>query len=203
VYTHSATTEEGVAWAAMADLPPPSAAVLNLLDFLATARLFDDRDRDTLRRIEEFVRANEDCLLRSNLAGHLTGSAFVMDRDRERLLLIHHKALGRWLQPGGHADGDPDLVAVARREVLEETGVDELDLLVPGPWDLDIHRIPERRGVPAHLHYDVRFLFSAGGGTDLQSDEREVHAAAWVPLADLASLGIEESVLRPARRIAY
>ncbi|HEX3527924.1 MAG TPA: NUDIX hydrolase [Thermoanaerobaculia bacterium] len=186
----------------MADLPPPSAAVLDLLGFLATARRFDERDRDTLRRIEEFVRANEDCLLRSNLAGHLTGSAFVVDRGRERLLLIHHKALGRWLQPGGHADGDPDLVAVARREVLEETGVGALDLLVPGPWDLDIHLIPERRGVPAHLHYDVRFLFSAGGGTDLQSDEREVHAAAWVPLADLASLGIEESVLRPAGRIA-
>jgi len=183
----------------MADLPPSSTAVLNLL---ATARLFDDRDRDTLRRIEEFVRANEDCLLRSNLAGHLTGSAFVVDRDRERLLLIHHKALDRWLQPGGHADGDPDLVAVARREVLEETGVGELNLLVPGPWDLDIHLIPERRGVPPHLHYDVRFLFSAGGGTDLQSDEREVHAAAWMPLAELASLGIEESVLRPARRIA-
>jgi len=183
----------------MTDLPPSSAAVLHLL---ATARLFDGRDRDTLRRIEEFVRANEDCLLRSSLAGHLTGSAFVVDRDRERLLLIHHKALGRWLQPGGHADGDPDLVAVARREALEETGVGELDLLVPGPWDLDIHRIPERRGVPEHLHYDVRFLFSLAGGMDLQSDEREVHAAAWVPLADLASFGIEESVLRPARRIA-
>jgi 8-oxo-dGTP pyrophosphatase MutT (NUDIX family) len=179
-------------------LPPSSAAVL---DLLATARLFDGRDRETLRRIEEFVRANEDCLLRSNLAGHLTGSAFVVDPGRERLLLIHHKALGRWLQPGGHADGDPDLVAVARREAQEETGVGALDLLVPGPWDLDIHRIPERRGVPAHLHYDVRFLFSAAG-TDLQSDEREVHAAAWVPLADLASLGIEESVLRPAERIS-
>jgi 8-oxo-dGTP pyrophosphatase MutT (NUDIX family) len=174
----------------------------HVLDTLAAARLFDDRDRDTLRTIDEFVRANPDCLLRSNLAGHLTGSAFVVDRNRRRLLLIHHKALSRWLQPGGHADGDPDLAAVAQREALEETGVADLDLLVPGPFDLDIHLIPERKGVPAHLHYDVRFLFAATGGEDLQSDAREVHAAAWVPLTELEALGIEESVLRPARRIA-
>jgi len=77
-----------------------------------------------------------------------------------------------------------------------------LDLLVPGPWDLDIHLIPERKSVPAHLHYDVRFLFAANGEADLQSDAREVHAAAWVPLDELETQGIEESVLRPARRIA-
>jgi 8-oxo-dGTP pyrophosphatase MutT (NUDIX family) len=124
-----------------------------------------------------------------------------VDRDRRRLLLIHHRALGRWLQPGGHADGDPDLVAVARREAVEETGVDDPDLLVPGPFDLDVHVIPERRGVLAHLHYDVRFLFAAHGEAELQGDAREVHAAAWVPLAELEALGIEESVLRPARQI--
>jgi 8-oxo-dGTP pyrophosphatase MutT (NUDIX family) len=172
-----------------------------VLETLAATRLVDDRDRATLRAIEDFVRAHPDCLLRSNLAGHLTGSAFVVDRDRQRLLLIHHRALGRWLQPGGHADGDPDLVAVARREVLEETGMGDLGLLVPGPFDLDIHAIPERRGVPAHLHYDVRFLFASAGAADLQGDEREVHGVAWVPLAELEVLGIEESVLRPARRI--
>jgi 8-oxo-dGTP pyrophosphatase MutT (NUDIX family) len=174
----------------------------HVLETLAAARLFDDRDGDTLRTLEGFVRANPDCLLRSNLAGHLTGSALVVDHERKHLLLIHHRALGRWLQPGGHADGDPDLAAVARREALEETGVGDLDLLVPGPFDLDIHLIPERRGVPAHLHYDVRFLFAANGQADLQGDAREVHAAAWVPLYELEARGIEESVLRPARRIA-
>jgi 8-oxo-dGTP pyrophosphatase MutT (NUDIX family) len=174
----------------------------HVLETLAAAHLFDDRDRDTLRTLEGFVRANPDCLLRSSLAGHLTGSAFVVDRERKHLLLIHHRALGRWLQPGGHADGDPDLAAAARREALEETGVGDLDLLVPGPFDLDIHLIPERRGVPAHLHYDVRFLFAANGQADLQGDAREVHAAAWVPLDELEARGIEESVLRPARRIA-
>jgi len=173
-----------------------------VLDLLATARLFDDRDRRTLRAIEDFVHTHPDCLLRSNLAGHLTGSAFVVDRDRKRLLLIHHKSLDRWLQPGGHADGDPDLAAVARREVLEETGLGDLELLVPGPFDLDIHTIPEKRGVPAHLHYDVRFLLAAEGSLTLRRAEREVNEAVWVPLKGLAELRLDASVLRPAGRIA-
>ena len=172
-----------------------------ILATLATALLFDERDRRELRRITAFVEDNPDCLLRSNLAGHLTASAFVVDRERQHLLLIHHKALDRWLQPGGHADGDPDLLAVARREVLEETGLAEVAPVVPHPFDLDIHPIPERKGVPAHLHYDVRFLFAADRGSALQGNEREVHGAVWVPLRDLDRVTTDESVLRAARRI--
>jgi len=174
----------------------------HVLEILAAASLFDDRDREELRRIEELVRRRPDCLLRSSLEGHLTGSAFVLDSERKHLLLIHHRALDRWLQPGGHADGDPDLEAVARREVLEETGVGGLELLVPGPFDLDIHAIPEKRGVPAHLHYDVRFLFAAPADAILQAGDREVREVVWVPLDNLDRLLLDESVLRPARRIA-
>jgi ADP-ribose pyrophosphatase YjhB (NUDIX family) len=180
------------------DLEGPRRSVL---DLLAKAHLFDERDRETREEIAAFVRAHPDCLVRSNLAGHLTGSAFVVDRERERLLLIHHRALDRWLQPGGHADGDHDLKRVAWREVLEETGLADLELLSPRPFDLDIHPIPAKPGVPGHLHYDVRFLFAADGEARLQGDKREVRAAAWVPLDGLDGLGLEESVLRPARRI--
>lgn len=172
-----------------------------VFDILATALLFDERDREEARIITAFVLDNPDCLERSNLAGHLTASAFIVDRERRNLLLIHHKALGRWLQPGGHADGDPDLRAVARREVQEETGLAALDLVTPRPFDLDVHSIPERKGLPAHLHYDVRFLFEADGDFILQGDEREVHGAAWVPLTDLSGVETDESVRRPARRI--
>jgi 8-oxo-dGTP pyrophosphatase MutT (NUDIX family) len=185
---------------AMDDLDDVRRSVLNLL---AAAHLFDERDRATREEIAAFVRAHPDCLIRSNLAGHLTGSAFVVDRERKRLLLIHHRALDRWLQPGGHADGDHDLERVARREVLEETGLGDLELLSPRPFDLDIHPIPAKPGVPGHLHYDVRFLFAAGGEARLQGDEREVRAAAWVPLDRLDGLGLEESVLRPARRVGW
>ncbi len=175
---------------------------LTVLEFLAAAHRFDERDHQEQEAITAFVLESPDCLLRSNLAGHLTASAFVVDRERRNLLLIHHKALGRWLQPGGHADGNPDLESVARSEVLEETGLRDLSLLTPRPFDLDIHSIPERKGIPAHLHYDVRFLFEADCGFVPQGNEREVHRAAWVPLSDLESLGVDASVLRPARRIA-
>jgi 8-oxo-dGTP pyrophosphatase MutT (NUDIX family) len=173
-----------------------------VIGFLEISNLFDERDRRELETITAFVFENQDCLKRTNLKGHLTASAFVIDRERKHLLLIHHKALGRWLQPGGHADGDPDLMAVARYEVFEETGLKELVPTLQGPFDLDIHSIPERKDVPAHLHYDVRFLFEADGGFVPKGNDREVHNAAWVPLADLESLGVDESVLRPARRIA-
>lgn len=176
----------------------PREQVLEILD---AALLFDDRDRAEAERILAFVHAHPDCLERSNLAGHLTASAFVTDRERRHLLLIHHKALGRWLQPGGHADGDPDLLAVARREVREETGLDALHPVTAHPFDLDIHPIPERKGIPAHLHYDVRFLFEADRGSALQGDEREVHGAAWVPLNDHSDFNLDESVLRAVRRI--
>jgi 8-oxo-dGTP pyrophosphatase MutT (NUDIX family) len=177
----------------------PRRQVFEILD---DALLFDERDREELRTITAFVEENPDCLVRSNLSGHLTASAFVVDREREHLLLIHHKALDRWLQPGGHADGDPDLRAVARREVCEETGLAEVMLVISQPFDLDIHPIPERKGVPAHLHYDVRFLFEADCNLVLQGDEREVHGAVWVPLKDLEHKTSDESVLRAARRIA-
>jgi 8-oxo-dGTP pyrophosphatase MutT (NUDIX family) len=173
-----------------------------VVGFLEIAHLFDERDRRELETVAAFVFENSDCLLRSNLAGHLTASAFVIDRERKHLLLVHHKALERWLQPGGHADGDPDLEAVARYEVFEETGLRGLAPVTPRPFDLDIHSIPERKGVPAHLHYDVRFLFAADGGFVPKGNDREVHRAAWVPLSDLESMGVDESVLRPARRIA-
>src|SRR6185436_11466671 len=96
----------------------------------------------------------------------------------------------------------PDLMNVARWEVFEETGLRDLDPILHGPFDLDIHSIPKRADVPAHLHYDVRFLFEADGSFVPKVNKREAHQAAWVPLPDLAGLGVDESVLRPARRIA-
>ncbi|MGY3264358.1 NUDIX hydrolase [Lysobacter sp. HA35] len=98
---------------------------------------------------------------RERLAGHFTGSAWLVDRTGTRVLLTHHRKLGRWLQLGGHADGDVDLGRVALKEAEEESGLTGLTL-EPGLFDLDRHWIPERRDVPAHWHYDVRFVVRAG-----------------------------------------
>ncbi|MCC6215078.1 MAG: NUDIX domain-containing protein [Polyangiaceae bacterium] len=126
--------------------------------------------------------------------GHFTASAFVVGPGEDELLLILHAKLGRWLQPGGHVDAeDATLLAAARRELAEETGLAEVDVLSEAPFDLDVHRIPAGRA-PAHLHFDVRYLFRARArALRAATDAAD---ARWVPLAEVASLERDASVLR-------
>src|SRR5882672_8038315 len=95
---------------------------------------------------------------RDHLPGHITGSAWIVNEDFTKVLLVLHAKLGRWLQPGGHADGDENVLGVALREAEEETGVKQYELLHPGIFDLDIHPIPARKDFQEHLHYDIRYL---------------------------------------------
>lgn len=106
------------------------------------------------------VRA-DDPYLRERLAGHLTASSWLVDQPGRRVLLTHHRKLDRWLQLGGHADGDRDLARVALREAGEESGLGGL-VLEGGLFDLDRHWIPARGDVPGHWHYDARYVVRAG-----------------------------------------
>src|SRR5690349_18598438 len=98
---------------------------------------------------------------RDHLPGHITGSAWVVNNDRTKVLLHHHLKLDKWLQAGGHADGDEIVLNVALRELEEETGIKKVNRLSDGIFDLDIHPIPARKDFPEHFHYDVRFCFEA------------------------------------------
>ena len=145
----------------------------------------------------DLVGAAGNPYVRERLEGHLTASSLVVSGDGRRTLLTHHRKLGLWLQPGGHADGDRDLARVALREAQEETGLDGL-VLEPEIFDLDRHWIPEHRGVPAHWHYDVRYVVRAG------PDERftvsaESHALEW---RDIAGLAADPSMDGSLRRMA-
>jgi 8-oxo-dGTP pyrophosphatase MutT (NUDIX family) len=113
--------------------------------------------------------------------------------------LLHHGKLGRWLQPGGHADGDPDVVRVALREAREETSLRSLRLGGRAIFDVDVHAIPARGAEPGHLHYDVRFLFYADR-TEEPSPSVESHDARWLTLDDARRLAPEESILRMIRK---
>lgn len=139
----------------------------------------------------------DDPFVRARLAGHFTASALVVSRDGARTLLTHHRKLGLWLQPGGHADGDRDLARVALREAEEETGLRGLQVL-PTIFDLDRHWIPEYKTVPGHWHYDVRYVVLAG------ADERFVVSEESLSLAwrDLASLADDEAADGSLRRMA-
>ena len=132
--------------------------------------------------------------------GHLTASAFVLSPARDALLLILHKKLGLWLQPGGHIEpSDESLAAAARREVAEEVGLSLPASAEGAVVDLDIHRIPARRDEPEHEHFDVRFFFHAPTLSFTTNDE--VVAARWAPLAEIDRLTTDESVLRVARKL--
>lgn len=147
----------------------------------------------------EFQRllADPAAFLRERLAGHFTGSAWLVSADGARVLLMHHRKLDRWLQPGGHADGDADLAAVALREAEEETGLRDLHV-ESGIFDIDAHRIPARGDVPEHTHYDVRYVIRTHG-SEVPQGNAESLALAWVDIAALR----DDPVIDPSiRRMA-
>jgi 8-oxo-dGTP pyrophosphatase MutT (NUDIX family) len=153
--------------------------------------------------VRQFVRANPACFERANAEGHVTGSAWIVSNDRNHYLLTHHRKLGRWLQLGGHADGDPDPLRVALREAREESGMREFEPLAPGPepfpLDVDVHLIPATPREPIHLHYDVRFLLIAAPGQEIARSDESLDLR-WFPIASDAPLAGEASLLRMAQR---
>lgn len=121
----------------------------------------DDKEATDRDAMLAFLASGAPCFDRAHWPGHFTGSALLINRDGSRVLLNHHRALNVWLQFGGHADGNADLLDVAARELVEESGFSAFEPIMDGIFDLDIHPIPysAKRGEPAHLHYDVRFIF--------------------------------------------
>ena len=137
--------------------------------------------------------------LRERLDGHFTASTWLVAADGARALLTHHRKLGLWLQPGGHADGDMDLARAALREAEEESGLRDL-VIEPGIFDLDRHRIPAWRDVPEHWHYDVRYVVRATGSEAFTVGD-ESHDLAWRDIATLAEdATADASVRRMARK---
>lgn len=139
-----------------------------------------------------------DPYVRARLEGHFTASAWLVDRSGTRILLTHHRKLGQWLQLGGHADGDRELARSALREAEEESGLSGLRV-EPGIFDIDRHRIPEHKGVPAHWHYDVRYLVHAGDDEAFVVSA-ESHDLAW---RDIATLADDDSADASLRRMAH
>lgn len=116
------------------------------------------------------------------------------------MILVHHRKLGMWLQPGGHADGESDVRKVALLEAIEETGLQHLRGISDLIFDLDIHRIPRYKDTPGHYHYDVRFYFEADPVTPLKSNS-ESHDVRWVTFSEAENFTSEESILRMIRKL--
>jgi 8-oxo-dGTP pyrophosphatase MutT (NUDIX family) len=161
---------------------------------------------ESLERLRRFVAADHDPFARANPVGHVTGSAVIARPDGSEFLLVHHRKLGRWLQPGGHTEeSDASVYDAALREVREETGL--ADVAAPlgrRIFDVDVHPIPATSKDPAHSHFDVRFLLTTDRDVDRAAAEDPKRPMRWRTLEEALSDGVDGSLersLRKARRV--
>ena len=154
-----------------------------LLALLAAHQTRFMEEQAYLRKAIAYIQAHENVFDRALLPGHVTGSAWVVNPRRDHVLLLHHKKLDRWFQPGGHADGDADIRRVCLKETAEETGIDPGQIRMAGPavFDLDIHTVPARGSEPRHEHIDVRFLLEIDDRIPIPGND-ESHEILWTPL---------------------
>ncbi|MEJ2141997.1 MAG: NUDIX hydrolase [Gammaproteobacteria bacterium] len=168
-----------------------------LLNFLRDHHTHFMDESGFVKRAINYIEQHEDCFYRELWPAHVTGSAWVVSPDRERVLLMHHKKHDQWFQPGGHADGDADIVRVALRETSEETGLDstQVKLLNLNVFDVDIHTIPAIGSDPQHEHIDVRFLVEIDDSLPVPGND-ESHDVLWVQLNDVPRFNNNRSTYR-------
>jgi 8-oxo-dGTP pyrophosphatase MutT (NUDIX family) len=184
-------------------------AAMRLVDQLVRHRPEGADETAHLASILSFVAAHPDPFDRRIPEAHLTASAFVLASDGSRVLLLHHRKLDRWLQPGGHAEaGETDGAAIALREAEEETGIADLRLhpVAPRPMDVDVHSIPARGSEPAHLHLDLRYAVIAEKTAALLRSAKEANALRWFGWDEIEGLGLDAGLRRglaKARRFFF
>jgi 8-oxo-dGTP pyrophosphatase MutT (NUDIX family) len=164
---------------------------------LAALDLRGRRAEQLLRdRMLQLLDEVQNCFSRSTFPAHFTGSALVVNADGSRALLHHHRKIGRWLQFGGHCDGDENVLRVARREAQEECGIDGLIVASARPFDLDIHQIPAHGGEPAHWHYDVRYVLIAPENATANPGDGESHELRWFTPEEMQQLPLDAGLQR-------
>ena len=150
-----------------------------------------------VERARAFVLEHENCFYRELWPAHVTGSAWVVNPTRDQALLLHHRKHDQWFQPGGHADGDADILRVALRETSEETGLDlsHIRLVDSSIFDVDIHTIPRMGNIPQHEHIDIRFVVEIDDRLTIPGNS-ESNAITWLPLHRVLSYNHNRSTFR-------
>lgn len=168
-----------------------------LLDLIGEYAERQPHEQEVVERFVSFVGAHDSCFERDCWAGHITGSAWLVNTAHTHVLITHHRKLGAWFQLGGHSDSESNTLLAAQREAEEESGL-PVRVLDSRIFDLDVHEIPARKSDPAHFHFDVRFAFEAER-EDFEVSEESLDLA-WVEIADLKAFTDEASMLRMAAK---
>lgn len=148
----------------------------------------------------ELIVTCDDCFCRSCRVGHFTASAFLLNKELTHALLMHHRKLDKWIQLGGHCDGDPDILGVAIKEAQEESGISEIKPVNDRIFDIDIHLVPPINKDEAHYHFDIRFLLHAYKD-DRVCKNHESKALRWVRKDAMNIPSVSDSVRRMFRKI--
>jgi len=173
-----------------------------LLEELRSYRAADAREAEHHRALLDLLSYGKEPFSRKEFApGHITASCFIVDPAARRVLLHHHRRLDRWLQMGGHVEGDESIVDAALREAAEESGLPDLELLGDGVVDLDVHDIPAGKGEPGHTHFDVRYVARTLQPQAISVDRTESNELAWVELDRAIEMMNEEGSRRVIMKI--
>lgn len=160
----------------------------------------DINDQEAKMRILAFLNQSDKPFGKEDLTGHITASALVVNIEKTKVLLTHHFKLNKWLQFGGHTEVDEAIEVGALREAQEESGIENLKFLQEEIFDLDVHTIPEYKGLPQHDHYDIRFLLEADDQEPLTVSE-ESHDVKWIALDQLPNYTSEVSMVRMVSKL--
>ncbi len=173
----------------------------NLLKLLQRYKTPFLEESAMVARTQRFIMSNENCFDRSLESGHVTGSSWVVNPNRTHALMLHHRKLGLWLQPGGHADGDTDIHNVVIKETSEESGiaVKDIKLLNHDIFDVDIHTIYASQYDDRHEHYDIRFLLEIDDTLMIPGND-ESHQIGWVALKNIPQFNNFRSLYRMVQK---
>lgn len=174
----------------------------NVSTLLQSHQPTSEKEKQDTKRTIEFVQSTSRFWQRDTLPGHITASAWVVDTTHRHTVLVHHKKLNQWFQPGGHIENDTDVLAAAKREAIEETGIRQLQIVSTHIFDIDVHLIPANKSMPQHWHFDIRFAFLANTAVQPHVSD-ESHDVRWILLEELARLNNDESITRMAEKTQH
>ncbi len=160
------------------------------------------RDEQNVKILTGLIAHDPRMFMRERMDGHIVASAVILNRQKSKILLTHHKKMGIWLQLGGHCDGIKDPLYVARKEGYEESGLTHIRPITEQILDIDIHTIPEHKGVPEHTHFDIRYAFWADESEPLQISD-ESNDLQWVPLDKLSQYNSTAQMQVLRDKLAY